>query len=115
MLFQYKNTHADYQHVTKKLQKNRSQYLVSSEKSSNFAPAFEKQASFPFPPRRCIKFRVSFEVLIFLPFSRENQLKDLFLSNAENQPITKKIQKSYFEIWSVQIFVVILQSISRST
>ena len=91
------------------------QDLVSPKKSSNFAPAFEKQACFPFPPIRCIKLGVSFEVLIFLPLSQENPLKDLFLSNAENQPITKKIQKSYFEIWSVQIFAVILQSISRST
>ena len=67
--------------------------MVSSKKSSNFAPAFEKQACFPFPPTRCIKLGVSFEVLFFLPLSQENPLKDLFLSNAENQPITKKNEK----------------------
>ena len=91
------------------------QDLVSPKKSSNFAPDFEKQACFPFPPIRCIKLGVSFEVLIFLPLSQENPLKDLFLSNAENQPITKKSEKSYLKIWWFQKNVVILQSISRST
>lgn len=91
------------------------QDLVSPKKSSNFAHDFEKQACFPFPPIRCIKLGVSFEVLIFLPLSQENPLKDLFLSNAENQPITKKNEKSYLKIWWFQKNVVILQSISRST
>ena len=42
-------------------------YLVGSQKSSTFALAFEKQVCFDFlPEARTLKFRFSFEDLIFL-------------------------------------------------
>ncbi len=42
-------------------------YLVISKKSSTFASAFEKQTCFYFlPEARTLKFRFSFEDLIFL-------------------------------------------------
>ena len=42
-------------------------YLVNSKKSSTFALAFEKQVCFDFlPEARTLKFRFSFEDLIFL-------------------------------------------------
>ena len=61
-----------------------------SNKRSTFAPDFAPTAS-----------------------EQNNRAKLQKLSNAENQPLTKKMQKSYLKIWSVQKKAVPLQSISR--
>ena len=68
----------DFQQVTKKvyfycifLQK----YLVISKKSCTFALAFEKQVCFDFlPEARTLKFRFSYEDLIFLRQTERNYL-----------------------------------------
>ena len=49
-------------------------YLVSSKKSCTFALAFEKQVCFDFlPESRTLKFRFSFEDLIFLRQTQAEQ------------------------------------------
>jgi len=53
--------------------------LVSSQKSSTFAAVFAPTAS-----------------------EQNNRAEMQKLSNAENQPLTKKVQKSCLKIWSVQ-------------
>jgi hypothetical protein len=48
-------------------------YLVILKKSCTFALAFEKQVSFDFLPQaRTLKFRFSYEDLIFLRQTEEN-------------------------------------------
>ena len=66
--------------------------LVSSEKSSTFAPD--------------LRLRL---------VNLKNGKKSTKKCNADNQPLTEKMQKSYLKIWSVQKKAVPLQPVSRLT